>query len=229
MSSLSRPALLIIDIQVGLLHGPEAPMPGPRPWPTSIAWARRPAVPLSPAGGAPHGPAGSPIAAGSPFWQLAPELVVGEADRVFDKQRPSAFHGTGLDGWLNGRRADPDRHRHEDPVLHRHHLPGGGRWISRFWAATTGENGYTGGAGERCPTCMDTPQLTAPRSSPIQRHPGRPLRAADEQRRGVRGARPPFSPADSEQKGRLEPPFFVHFPSRRRCLLALGVAGQVTR
>ena len=28
MSSLSRPALLIIDIQVGLLHGPEAPHAG---------------------------------------------------------------------------------------------------------------------------------------------------------------------------------------------------------
>ncbi|MFQ2110442.1 cysteine hydrolase family protein [Aeromonas rivipollensis] len=101
MSSLPHPALLVIDLQVGLLHGPEAPHAGAE----TLANINRLSQ-AARAAGAPvlavrhTGPAGSPIAAGSPFWQLAPELVVDEADRVFDKHRPNAFHGTGLDGWL---------------------------------------------------------------------------------------------------------------------------------
>ena len=180
MSSLSRPALLIIDIQVGLPSRPGSPMPGPRPWPTSIAWAKRPAVPLSPCWRCATGPAGSPIAAGSPFWQLAPELVVGEADRVFDKQRPSAFHGTGLDGWLK-----------EDGVQTLIITGMKTQYCIDTTCRAAADLGYTVVLVSDAHTCMDTPQLTAPRSSPITTPPWPALRAADEQRRGVRGARPP--------------------------------------
>ena len=43
------------------------------------------------------GPDGSPIAAGSPFWQLLPALELdADIDTLFDKSRPDAFHGTDL-------------------------------------------------------------------------------------------------------------------------------------
>ncbi|WP_290436894.1 isochorismatase family protein [Aeromonas caviae] len=56
MSSLSRPALLIIDIQVGLLHGPEAPHAGAETLANinRLGQAARSAA-LPRAGGAPHG------------------------------------------------------------------------------------------------------------------------------------------------------------------------------
>ncbi|MGT4067363.1 UNVERIFIED_CONTAM: cysteine hydrolase [Aeromonas hydrophila] len=98
MSSLAHSALLIIDMQVGLLHGPEAPHAGPQ----LLANINRLAD-------AAHS-AGIPVLAvrhtgptGSPLWQLVPELAVTAADLVFDKQRPSAFHGTALDSWLQQR------------------------------------------------------------------------------------------------------------------------------
>ena len=101
MSSLPHPALLAIDLQVGLLHGPEAPHAGAETLANINRLSQAARAAGVPVLAVRHtGPAGSPIAAGSPFWQLAPELVVDEADRVFDKHRPSAFHGTGLDGWL---------------------------------------------------------------------------------------------------------------------------------
>ncbi|HDX8376958.1 TPA: cysteine hydrolase [Aeromonas dhakensis] len=101
MSSLAHSALLVIDMQVGLLHGPEAPHAGPR----VLANINRLADVAHSAGipvlAVRHtGPTGSPIAAGSPLWQLVPELAVTTADPVFDKQRPSPFHGTALDSWL---------------------------------------------------------------------------------------------------------------------------------
>lgn len=146
MSSLSRPALLIIDIQVGLLHGPEAPHAGA----VTLAninrlgqAARSAALPVL---AVRHtGPAGSP------FWQLAPQLVVGEADRVFDKQRPSAFHGTGLDGWLK-----------EDGVQTLIITGMKTQYCIDTTCRAAADLGYTVVLVSDAHTCMDTPQLTAP-------------------------------------------------------------------
>ncbi|WP_025111462.1 cysteine hydrolase family protein [Pseudomonas sp. H1h] len=91
-------ALLVIDMQVGLFHGPEKPHDGARVLANIrhlINLARQQHVPVY---AARHtGPQGSPIAAGSPFWQILPELELrADADHLFDKSRPNAFHGTGL-------------------------------------------------------------------------------------------------------------------------------------
>lgn len=97
-ASAKPPALLIVDMQVGLFHGPERPYEGQRVLANIqglIAKARALAVPIY---AARHtGPVGSPIAAGSPFWQLMPELGLDEGvDKLFNKQRPNCFSGTGL-------------------------------------------------------------------------------------------------------------------------------------
>ncbi|SMC16425.1 Nicotinamidase-related amidase [Andreprevotia lacus DSM 23236] len=93
-----RPALLIIDMQVGLYHGPERPHAREIVLGNInqlIAQARLAQAPIF---AVRHtGPDGSPIAAGSPYWQLTPELAVDPArDIVFDKTRPSCFAGTAL-------------------------------------------------------------------------------------------------------------------------------------
>lgn len=93
-----RSALLIIDMQVGLLCGTEMPHDGTRVLSNInmlIGRARQAGVPIY---AARHtGPQGSPIEAGSPWWQLHPELAVDAAvDRIFDKTRPSCFAATPL-------------------------------------------------------------------------------------------------------------------------------------
>lgn len=93
-----RSALLIIDMQVGLLCGAETPHDGARVLTninTLISRARQAGAPIY---AARHtGPTGSPIEAGSPFWQLHPELAVeAGVDWVFDKTRPSCFVATPL-------------------------------------------------------------------------------------------------------------------------------------
>ncbi|MEG0969323.1 MAG: isochorismatase family protein, partial [Pseudomonas sp.] len=53
------------------------------------------------------GPQGSPIAAGSPFWQLLPELELNAATaHLIDKSRPNAFHGTDLAQQLQSRKIE---------------------------------------------------------------------------------------------------------------------------
>ena len=101
-------ALLIIDMQVGLFHGPEKPHDGERVLANIqqlIRQARQQHVPIY---AVRHtGPTGSPIAAGSPFWQLLPELDLNaESDHVFDKSRPNAFHGTDLAQQLKSRNVE---------------------------------------------------------------------------------------------------------------------------
>lgn len=93
-----RPALLIVDMQVGLFHGPQRPYQHERLLDNInrlIGQARSVGVPVMAARHS--GPAGSPIEPGSPLWQLIPELDVDVAsDWVFDKTRPSCFLATGL-------------------------------------------------------------------------------------------------------------------------------------
>ncbi|WP_445177941.1 cysteine hydrolase family protein [Pseudomonas sp. McL0111] len=101
-------ALLIIDMQVGLFHGPEKPYDGERVLANIqrlIAQARQQNVPIF---AVRHtGPKGSPIASGSPLWQLLPELELNaEIDTLFDKSRPNAFHGTELAQQLESRKIE---------------------------------------------------------------------------------------------------------------------------
>lgn len=101
-------ALLIIDMQVGLFHGPEKPYQGERILANIrrlVVQARTNQVPIF---AVRHtGPQGSPIAAGSPFWQLLPALELdADIDTLFDKFRPNAFHGTDLARQLQSARVE---------------------------------------------------------------------------------------------------------------------------
>ncbi|MFS2161346.1 cysteine hydrolase family protein [Pseudomonas sp. Pseusp122] len=96
--SAHRSALLVIDMQVGLFNGPERPMEGERILATINTLARNARKAGCPVILIRHtGPEGSPIAPGSPFWQLVPGLETDASVDIFiDKMRPSCFHGTGL-------------------------------------------------------------------------------------------------------------------------------------
>lgn len=90
-------ALLILDLQVGLVHGPDKPWRG-----EAMLEAVNTLLDKAHAAGAPvflarHvGPEGSPLAPDSALTQLIPELRLDGSEQVFEKRRPSAFVGTGL-------------------------------------------------------------------------------------------------------------------------------------
>lgn len=97
-------ALLILDVQVGLVHGPE------KPWRCEallrtinvlMTKARRAGAPVFLARHV--GPAGSPIEAGSPLTNIAQELELQGAEVVFEKRRPNAFEKTNLANELRSR------------------------------------------------------------------------------------------------------------------------------
>jgi len=94
-------ALLVLDMQAGLLHGPQVPHNKAQLLDHVshlITSARAQQVPLF---FAQHtGPAGSPIAAGSEFWQIAAELPLLDSARCFNKTRPSCFADPPLLAWL---------------------------------------------------------------------------------------------------------------------------------
>ena len=97
-----RPALLIIDMQVGLFEAAAPPFEGERVLDTInglIRNARAAGVAIL---AARHtGPAGSPLAPRSPATRLVGRLDVDAGrDFVFDKTRPNCFHGTALGGEL---------------------------------------------------------------------------------------------------------------------------------
>nr|WP_314533161.1 cysteine hydrolase family protein [uncultured Pseudomonas sp.] len=95
-------ALLIIDMQTGLYDGPEKPFERERVLATINLLIQRARLAGAPIFVAHHtGPAGSPIEAGSPLWQLWHGLEVDEShDRLFNKTRPSCFLGTNLEAQL---------------------------------------------------------------------------------------------------------------------------------
>jgi len=97
-----RRALLIIDMQRGMFDGPEPPHEGERVLAQINQLAARARQASAPIFAARHtGPAGSPIAVGSPTWELLSRLAVDAAhDTVFDKTRPSCFFGTELAAYL---------------------------------------------------------------------------------------------------------------------------------
>lgn len=96
-------ALLIIDMQTGLYDGPEKPFERERVLATINQLIQRARNANAPIFVARHtGPEGSPIAAGSPLWQLWRGLDVDESrDHLFNKTRPSCFLGTDLAQQLN--------------------------------------------------------------------------------------------------------------------------------
>lgn len=101
----SDSALLIIDMQQGLFHGPATPFAANRVLSNIfllITKARLSDVPLF---FARHiGPDGSPFHAQSPLTHLIPELQVNaQSDVVFTKRYPSCFRETGLQYELNQR------------------------------------------------------------------------------------------------------------------------------
>lgn len=95
-------ALLIIDMQTGLYDGPEKPFERERVLATINLLIQRARLAGAPIFVAHHtGPAGSPIEAGSPLWQLWHGLEVDESrDHLFNKTRPSCFLGTNLEAQL---------------------------------------------------------------------------------------------------------------------------------
>ncbi|AZF11173.1 Isochorismatase [Pseudomonas sp. R2-37-08W] len=145
-------ALLIIDMQTGLYDGPHKPFERERVLHTINQLIRRARTAGAPIFVARHtGPAGSPIAAGSPLWQLWSGLEVDESrDYLFDKTRPSCFLGTDLAQQLKQAQVD------ELVIV---------GMKTQFCVDTTCrvavELGFSVMLPEDGHTCMDTPALTA--------------------------------------------------------------------
>jgi nicotinamidase-related amidase len=145
-------ALLIIDMQTGLYDGPQQPFERERVLGTInqlIQRARRANVAIFVARHT--GPAGSPIEAGSPLWQLWHGLDVDDAhDHLFNKTRPSCFLGTDLAQQLAAAQVD------ELVVV---------GMKTQFCIDTTcrvaAELGFSVMLPEDAHTCMDTPTLPA--------------------------------------------------------------------
>ncbi|UFH50770.1 cysteine hydrolase family protein [Pseudomonas sp. KNUC1026] len=96
-------ALLILDFQVGLFHGPHAPWQGAALLDRInrlLAKAHAAEVPVLLARHV--GPAGSPLDPAGTLTQLLPELALRGDEWVFEKQRPNAFHATALLEHLQG-------------------------------------------------------------------------------------------------------------------------------
>ncbi|WP_312934759.1 cysteine hydrolase family protein [Pseudomonas sp.] len=90
-------ALLILDLQVGLVHGPETPWRCEALLETLNTLMHRARSAGAPIFLARHiGPPGSPIEPGSPLTMIAQELELLGGEVVFEKQRPNAFILTGL-------------------------------------------------------------------------------------------------------------------------------------
>lgn len=90
-------ALLILDMQVGLFHGPEKPWRGEVLLDTVNGLLDKAHAARAPVFLARHtGPDGSPLAADGPLTQLVPGLRLNGSEQVFQKRRPNAFTGTGL-------------------------------------------------------------------------------------------------------------------------------------
>jgi len=97
-------ALLILDMQVGLVHGPETPWGGEALLHTLNGLMRAARAAGAPVLLARHvGPVGSPIAPGSPLTALVDELQLLGDEVIFEKTRPNAFVHTELTNLLRER------------------------------------------------------------------------------------------------------------------------------
>jgi nicotinamidase-related amidase len=93
--------LLILDIQVGLVHGPDKPWRCKELLETVNSLMEKARSAGAPIFLARHvGPVGTPIEPGSPLTSLVPELKLSGAEVVFEKRRPNAFEMTELAGSL---------------------------------------------------------------------------------------------------------------------------------
>ncbi|RQZ20844.1 isochorismatase family protein [Burkholderia sp. Bp9031] len=105
MSEVRSPkrALLVVDMQVGLFHGPDRPHDGERVLANINRLIHRAHEAGAPVYAVRHtGPAGSPIAPDAPLAALLPALAIdAQRDTVFDKTRPNCFAGTRLAEWLH--------------------------------------------------------------------------------------------------------------------------------
>lgn len=96
--SYNKPAVLVIDMQVGLfqggrtIHAAEQLLEN-----VNLVLTRAHAAGVPVFAVRHTGPQGSPIEAGSANWQIMPILKIDmERDTVFEKTRPSCFEGTAL-------------------------------------------------------------------------------------------------------------------------------------
>ena len=90
-------ALLILDMQAGLFHGPDKPRAGDALLDTLnslLSKARKAGAPVFLARHV--GPPGSPIEPASPLTQLVQELRLQGDEVIFEKNRPNAFAMTDL-------------------------------------------------------------------------------------------------------------------------------------
>ena len=96
-------ALLILDMQVGLLHGPDKPLAGEALVTTVNTLMSKARIAGAPIFLARHiGPPGSPIEPTSPLTQLVPELVLKGEEVIFEKRPQAAqdfFHRL-MEFWL---------------------------------------------------------------------------------------------------------------------------------
>lgn len=156
MSEVHSPkrALLVVDMQAGLFHGPDRPHDGERVLANINRLICRAHDAGKPVFAVRHtGPAGSPIAPDAPLAALLPELAIdAQRDTVFDKTRPSCFAGTRLAEWL--------------------HAAGIGEIViagmkTQYCIDTTcraaGDLGFRPVLVADAHTCMDTPALPAER------------------------------------------------------------------
>ena len=97
-SQFRQPALLVIDMQVGLFHGPIPVYEAEAVLSKVSLLIQRAHAASVPVFAARHtGPPGSPIEHGSANWQLMPGLPLSaEKDRIFEKTKPSCFQETDL-------------------------------------------------------------------------------------------------------------------------------------
>lgn len=100
-------ALLILDMQVGLVHGPDKPREVRALINTLNELMRSARATGAPIFLARHiGPAGSPIEPGSPLTELVQELQLMGDEVIFEKKRPNAFAQTDLATLLRERECD---------------------------------------------------------------------------------------------------------------------------
>lgn len=150
-SPAQRPALLIVDMQVGLFHGPQQPFEGQRVLDNINQLIHRARQAGAPVIAVRHtGPQGSPIAVGSPSWQLLTQLQLTDADHRIDKSRPNCFVGTGLAEHLKARQID-------ELVI----VGMKTQYCIDSTCRAAMDLGFAAVLAEDAHTCMDTPSLPA--------------------------------------------------------------------
>jgi nicotinamidase-related amidase len=146
-----RPALLIVDMQVGLFHGPEQPFEGQRVLDNINQLIHRARQADAPVIAVRHtGPQGSPIAAGSAPWQLLAQLQLEAGDQRLDKTRPNCFVGTGLAEHLRAAQVD-------ELVI----VGMKTQYCIDATCRAALDLGFAAVLAEDAHTCMDTPLLSA--------------------------------------------------------------------